>query len=182
MKKYKDLDDFKNNFEKDLKNDIDSYLWTYAKTYCDKAAEELTETAKYAIEQFYEDYNEDEKYYKRTNNLKNNSYKLYFHNNGTKLYGGVKISADDMDTYYKREHGEKVERDPFLVLESAWEGGWHGIYGMHYEEGKTGVIPMKIVDDKMKDKKFLDDLHKTAIKAAKQEKYELIEDYIKNLK
>lgn len=178
MKKYKSVEEFLNNYKTDLWNDCEKYLKTYAIEYCTKAADDLTETAKYAIEEFYNDY--DERRYKRTNNLKNNSYKRYYKNNGKRVWGGVEISADNMDTYYrKNKDGIIEERDPFLVFSTAWESGLHGIYGWHTEEGKRGIVPTDIVNKKIKDKNFLKELDDAAYKKAKIQDYALLDMYLK---
>ena len=75
-----------------LKKDLEKYLYTFADAYCREARYEITKMAKNAIEQFYKDYgpnNGEPWFYKRTDDLKDNSYKPYYHNNGKRIYGGV---------------------------------------------------------------------------------------------
>lgn len=173
MKQYKSVKEFEN----DLKNECRKYLTTFAIEYCSKAADELTKTAKYAIDEFYNDYNE--RYYKRTDNLRENSYKRYYKNHGKRVVGGVYIGSDYMDTYYKKTQDGLIERDPFLVASTAWESGLHGIYGWHTEDGNKGVVPIDIVNEKMKDKKFLSNLEKSALTKAMSQKYEILSYILK---
>lgn len=173
MKKYRSVEEF----ERDLKNECRKYLTTFAIEYCSKAADELTNTAKYAIEEFYRDYNPN--WYDRTNNLKDNSYKRYYKNHGKRVIGGVYIGSDYMDNYYKKTKNGLIERDPFLVASTAWESGLHGIYGWHTEDGKNGVVPIDIVNKKMKDKKFLENLEESAYKKAMSQNYEILSYILK---
>ena len=170
MKEYKSFNEFKS----DLRKECRDYLTTFGITYCKKAADELTETAKYAIEAFYNDY--DPTWYdNRTYDLKLNSYKRYYHKkNGLYVSGGVYIGTKYMQPYYR--NGEI--RDPMLVAATAWETGLHGILGWHVEEGSRGVIPMQIIEDKMKDPKFLNDLETTATKAADAQAGEILKQVL----
>lgn len=159
--------------ELEIRNEIRDYLRTYARTFCQEAAKELTKTAKYAIKAFYDDY--EPNWYKRDENLLKNSYKHYYHDNGRRVAGGVKISDEDMNPYYKRiKKGVKEIRDPFLVVESAWDGGWHGIYGMYTAEHRMSPTPLEIVKDKMEDEIFLSDAHEKATKKANSKSYKHI--------
>lgn len=171
---------FDSKVEQDLKRDIVNMFNATMSAYCKKAADELTETAKYAISEFYKDYQPD--WYDRTYNLKNNSYKRYYKNHSShftgRFTGGVYIGTDYMKTYYKETQDGLVERDPFIVASTAWEGGLHGIYGWHTEEGRNGVIPMKIIDDKMKDEKFLSELEDVARTAMYKQKYKYLGNFI----
>lgn len=169
MKKYKSVEEF----ERDLKRECREYLTTFAIEYCSKAADELTKIAKYAIEEFYNDY--DTLRYNRTENLLNNSYKRYYRNHVKRIVGGVYIGSDYMNTYYKKTKDGLIERDPFLVASTAWESGLHGIYGWHTENGINSIIPIDIINKKMKDKKFLDNLEKFAKKKAMSQKYEILD-------
>lgn len=140
--------------QRDLKNDIELLLKTYATTFCKEAANEAVKFAKYAIEQFYNDYTPKE--YVRTNNLKNNSYKRYYHNNGHGyVQGGVTIYSDDMFDNYDGV-------DPFYVADAGWHG-WHGAKGSDFISGNFNntnfrpiftTPPLDIVRGKMKEKDF----------------------------
>ena len=153
------LKDFINNdVERKLMSEIDDLYRKCQAAYCRKAADELTKVAKYAIEAFYDDY--DPTWYKRTYNLRDNSYERFYKNNGRQCWGGVIIGTDNMDAYYRdsRHPEEGLERDPYLVASTAWESGLHGIYGWHTEEGRNRIRPLDLIDQKMKDKKFLKEL------------------------
>lgn len=145
-----------------IKKEIEEMFKTTNAAYCQKAADELTKTAKYAIEAFYNDY--DPTWYKRTYNLEKNSYERYYKNNGRRCWGGVFIGTDNMNAYYRdsRHPEEGLERDPYLVAATAWESGLHGIEGWHTEEGRSRIVPMDLIDQKMKDAKFLQELEYAA--------------------
>lgn len=159
-------------FDKKLMNECRTYLETFAITFCKNAADELTKTAEYAISEFYKDY--EPSWYVRTYELENKSYKRYYKNNGRRAWGGVYIGDKYMKSYNKNIN-EPITRDPYLVTSTAWESGLHGIYGWHTEEGNKGVIPMEIIDEKMKDKKFLKELDNKAEQAAKSKSYEILD-------
>lgn len=159
-------------FEKKLWDECSTFLETFATTFCKNAADELTKTAEYAISEFYNDY--EPSWYDRTYELKNNSYKRYYKNNGRRAWGGVYIGDKYMTPYYKNNNNEQIIRDPFLVTSTAWESGLHGIYGWHTEEGNKGIVPIEIVDAKMRDKKFLKELDNKAYQAAKSESGEIL--------
>ena len=174
MKQYKSYNEFKS----DLRKECRDYLTTFGTTYCKKAADELTETAKYAIEAFYNDYNPT--WYERTNNL-NKSYRKYYHNNSRRVWGGVYIGTEYMKPYYRNDNSDQI-RDPMLVVATAWETGLHGISGWHVKEGNRGVIPMQIIEDKMKDIKFLNSLEITATKAANSQAGEILKQVLNSEK
>lgn len=159
-----------NKAQKEAWDEVEDFLHTYAKTFCKHAAEEITKTAESTIEAFYNDY--DPKWYHRTGYIKD-SYHYYYHDNGRRVYGGVRIDAKDMKTYKKRVADGWIDRDPWLVMESVWEGGWHGIYGYHTEERMTPT-PLEIVQEKMNDQKFISELDKLATQAAKSKSYKHI--------
>ena len=164
MKKYKNYAAFR----KDLYNECKAYLTAYGIAYCQKAADELTKAAQIAIEQFYNGYEPapmNKGGYDRTYNLKNNSYKRYYKNNGRVAEGGVYIGSDYMDTYYKKTREGFVERDPDLVSSTAWETGLHGIYGLHVESG-VNEIPIVMFNKKFNDKEFQDSLEEAGELAA----------------
>lgn len=162
-----------NNIKKDLRNkikkEVRDYTEKYCVAYCQKAADEITEFAKSAIYQFYNDYTPS--IYDRTYDLRDNSYKRYYHNNGHgKYYGGVRITSEDMSTY---QPGTVYETDPFEVVTAAYNG-WHGdpIRNIYT------TPPLEIIREKMKDKKFLNSIEEYAINMAAKGNYEIIKDLI----
>ena len=156
------------NYTKEIqefRDDIREYLKTYARTFCGVAADELTRVAKSAMADFYNDYSP--KVYQRTFDLRDNSYKRYFRDNGRRVYGGVRISAENMQPYGNIWTGRLV--DPEIIVNSAWEHGWHG-------RGDIGIPPMsptplEIVRERMFDDKFISDLNDVATKAANSNTY-----------
>lgn len=167
-------------FDKDLLKDVTDMMKIAATTYCKKAADELTKTAEYAISEFYNDYTPQS--YKRTYNLKNNSYKRYYKNNGHMVYGGVYIGSEYMDTYYTWTEEGKEAIDPYIVAATSWESGLHGIYSEDQSwrtvEGVRGIVPIEIVNAKMTDKKFLKELENEAEKASRLKKYKYLNKFL----
>lgn len=145
---------------KQLQQDVDKYLKTFAKTYCKAAADNITDFAKSAIEQFYTDYSPH--YYVRTHNLMNNSYERYFHDNGRIMYGGVRISSNNMHDNYNGTP-EQV----------AWSG-WHGYHGLPLSDSIQTTAPLSIVEDMMNNQSFLQTIESQAQKAADSERYRYI--------
>lgn len=164
-------DIFSDQIKQGLRKDIIKMFRASMSAYCKKAADELTKTAEYAMQDFYNDYKP--KWYDRTYDLKNKSYSRYYRNHGNRFSGGVSIGSEEMKTHYKNAN-ELEERDPYLIASTAWESGLHGIYGWHTEEGSNGIIPMQIIDEKMKDKKFLNELEDNANDAIYKQTYKYL--------
>ena len=100
------------------RRDIKLCSQIFATTAGKMAADEGVKIAKQAIEIFYSSYSPS--IYRRTDNLKNNSYERYYKNNGNKVYGGVIISSNKMAEYqYGTWSAAKV-------VSSTWAGGTHG--------------------------------------------------------
>lgn len=157
-------------FDKELFDEITRYVKIYAYTYCKEAEKELTKTAEYAIDKFYNEYTP--KYYDRTYDFRNNSVVPYFHDNGRKFYGGVKISGENMRPY---QEGTKSETDPFEVVEFATHG-WHGhpIRNIYYSPTIS-----EIIEEKVNDQKFHNDLNKKAKKVANAQSYNIFGKFLK---
>ena len=149
--------------EKDFQKDIDKWMRTYAETYCKQASREITEMAKDAIQKFYDHYTP--KYYDRTEDLLKKSYSPYYHDNGRKIYGGVRISSANMKPY----KGAGISQ--YEIATSAWRKGLHGFE----ERDKNNTIhsfpPIAMVQISMGNKSFLDGLNKKASDAAKKQNY-----------
>ena len=153
------------SFQQSLEKDLKKWVKTYAQAYCKQAAIELTETAKYAIQKFYNDYDPD--YYDRTYNLLNNSYSLYYHNNGKKIYGGVRISSVNMNDY---KNGTTAND----VVGWTWFEGKHGFYDYDVDYPIYTYPPINIVKEKRNDPVFLKKLTDIATKEAKRQSYEVL--------
>lgn len=152
-----------------LKKDLEKYLYTFADAYCREARYEITKMAKNAIEQFYKDYgpnNGEPWFYKRTDDLKDNSYKPYYHNNGKRIYGGVRITSEDMSPYNR---GTKSETDPFEVAKFAYDG-WHG----HPAINIHTTPPLEMIRENMKNEQFLHRINKNAERVALEQDYEYL--------
>lgn len=101
-----------------LQSDISKYLRSYAIAYASAAATFGPMIAKQAIEEFYGSYDPVE--YIRTENLLNNSYSRYYHNNGNIVYGGVRIHSGNMNEYVGGGW------DAATVAKQTWAAGRHG--------------------------------------------------------
>lgn len=132
----------------DLRSDIQKLLKTAAREVANIAADELTECAKSAITQFYQESQQiTSGRYMNTNNLLNNSYQKYKHDNGSGAYGGVKITTSAMGDYpswYPKGHTFSGE----IVGNWAWNDGQHG--GGNYAV-QGSIIPIEIVKEKYYD-------------------------------
>lgn len=164
------MDKDSSKFLNELYKDCETYLKTYARAYCREAKKELTKTAKYAIQQFYNDYTP--RYYVRTNNLLRRSYKSYYKDNGRQVYGGVYITSENMFENY-----DGVSAN--YVMEAGWSG-WHGMKGSDYINNWELIPnirpiytepPINIVKDKKDDEKFQEKLSKKADKIARSQGY-----------
>lgn len=110
--------------------DIKKFVEIYCKTGAKIAGEEFEKRAKKAIQAFYNDYSPT--WYDRTGNMMNNSFRKYYHNNSDIIYGGVKISSENMFSYPpKKWSGTPVpgpnypygQSNPDSILFGVWEVG-----------------------------------------------------------
>ena len=115
----------------DIDADIKKFVEIYCKTGAKIAGEEFEKRAKKAIQAFYNDYSPT--WYKRTGNMMH-SFKKYYHNNSDIIYGGVRISDEEMKSYgyaYKFHSWHKVpgpyypygQDNPGSILFGVWEVG-----------------------------------------------------------
>lgn len=114
----------------------------YAQKVCAKTAsliaDEMSKTAKYAIDAFYNDYTPS--YYKRHYyNFNKNSYKRFYQNrHGKKFVGGIELTPENMDDIYKYPTE--------AVYHFVYDYGYHGL-----PLNNTPVMsptPMEILLDK----------------------------------
>lgn len=152
--------------DKELQKDINKYLKTFAETYCKQAAKEITEMAKDSIQKFYDNYTP--KYYNRTDDLLNNSYSPYYHNNGRNVYGGVRISSANMQPY------KGVGISAYEIASSAWRQGLHGFEERDKNNRIHTFPPIAMVQMGMGDKKFLDRLQNNASSVAEKQHYSIL--------
>ena len=148
-----------------IRSDILKYMETYAKTYCKEASRLLTEKAEEATSKFYNDYTPE--YYIRTNDFKDNSYESYYHNNGKRVYGGVRLGSKNMSDY----EGASA----FEVASLAWNG-WHGDptgYNGHFSPIRTEP-PIEIVKDYFYSDEFRQKLKQAATTTANNQKYSVL--------
>ena len=118
-------------------------------------ADKMTETAKYAINKFYDDYTP--MYYNRHYfNFKNNSFRRYYKNQHSKTFiGGVELTPERMQDVYQ---------DPVREVFDSVYAGFHGVSSM-FENPKSFTVtprmkpsPMEILKKKQENiKKNLDD-------------------------
>lgn len=153
-----------------LKEDIEKYMTTTAEVYCREGMYEITKMAHYAMAKFYADYKP--KYYDRTydlfdpkkHELSNGSVIPYYHNNGKRIYGGVRISSENMSLY------QPYSKSPTNPADVAWFA-WHGYHGHPLRDISMSVSPLDIVRKMMKKEQFLKKIANAALDAAKKQKY-----------
>lgn len=89
--------------EKDLIDDLKKYASTVCVSLAGQVRDELYETARYAIEEFYNDYSP--LYYKRHfYNFKEKSFFKYYKNpHNSIIRGGIELSSEQMDDIYRAE-------------------------------------------------------------------------------
>ena len=130
MKKY--VDDMVDNIIRDNYQAVRQGLY---KTVL-KIEQDFYNQGKIYLDNYYNEYSPD--YYKRTNNLRDNSLRKYHKYTGFRLTSvetGISFSTEGMDIY-KRSNGAKPwETSPFNTLEdyvlyNAMEG-YHGREGLH---------------------------------------------------
>ena len=151
------------------------YAKRYATAYCQLAAAELTETAKKAIQRFYDDYKPV--YYNRTFDLLNNSYTKYYRNTGRVIYGGVYINSNKMQDYPNGDGSRKPlsERKTSLytsaedVLNRVWRYGYRG------KAPITTPPPLLDILEKRIDPDFRQTLSKWGHTQAQKHKYNHIQ-------
>ena len=108
-----------------LRADVYKYIKSFGEKYTSQAAEKFTEAARETIiDVFYGAYSP--MYYHRTDDLANNSYYKYKHNNGSKMYGGVVISSRDMSDYSNSWQSLKSVTPASDVVSWTWSKGYHG--------------------------------------------------------
>lgn len=162
----------KHNKQKELEQDLRLYAETFREAYVKEAATLLTQTATIAIQRFYDDYTP--RYYKRTNNLLRHSYSKYYHNNGKRLYGGVRISAKDMLPY--DVSGGKGTPSPLTekVVMWSWKYGYHGYYNHDPNQAILTVAPALIVENTLTKTWFLRNLNHAASLAVRKNTYQVL--------
>ena len=100
-----------------LEQSLQRFADNVALAAANKAADEITERYKWVINKFYNSYKPD--WYRRTYNLRDNSFKKYVKNSHKGVYyGGVSISSEYMEDSYKKYSPDKI-------LDFALEG-FHG--------------------------------------------------------
>lgn len=141
---------------KDLIETISDDLMAYSREIVRYASQEirdrLTQEAKKAIEQFYQDYTPGDHYranhpefegekpwfYDRTYNLKK-AYKSVYVNHGDHIKSGVILSPDFMDDVY---HGTRT-----MVFNMTWGSGFHGHDAWEsYHEPGTDFVPYAVTN------------------------------------
>lgn len=148
-------------FEKDLRR----YMKTFAQACAKEASKQITRQAKTCIEMFYLQYIPT--CYRRTENLKDNSYVSYYHNNGRAYYGGTRITSDFMVSNY--------QDDPFVVAKLSWDG-WHGSptgYGGRFPSIRT-TPPLNTLQEFVNDDKFQNFIMECGNRAASSQNYNYI--------
>ena len=152
--------------EKELQKDINKYLKSFAETYCKQATIAITDMARNAIQRFYDEY--EPEYYNRTDDLLNNSYSPYYHNNGRNVYGGVRIHSGNMQPYV----GSGISE--FEIASSAWKEGIHGFEERDPLKRIHTYPPIAMVQMEMGNKSFLNRLQQNASSVAEKQQYSIL--------
>ena len=154
--------------EEALQRDINQFLTTYAISFGNEAANKITKLAGQAIQVFYDQYTP--KYYDRYEDLLNNSYIRYYHNNGRAVYGGVAINADNMQDY---RHGNQITPKE-KVAEWTWTKGYHGYLNHDPNQPIYTFPPLAMLQQSISSTGFVDDICSYADKVASSKKFRVI--------
>lgn len=109
-----------------IQADVEKFVKIYCSTGARITADIFTKIASLTIQEFYNDYSP--KYYDRTFDMRDNSYKKYLHNNGRSYTGGVRISPNSLDSY-KRTPGPNYpygQSNPTSIFYGVWYDGYRG--------------------------------------------------------
>lgn len=153
-----------------VEKELDLYLKTYATTYAKKGMEMITSLASEAIALFYEDYNPP-KYYHRTEDLLENSFSSYFHNNNKQWRGGVRIHSDKMRDY---THGHSTT-PASTVVEWTWMSGYHGYRNHDIHDPIFTFPPYLMITDYIRQPSFRKELDAAAKSAALSHEYKYLD-------
>lgn len=105
--------------EAEFRSDLERYMKTRVRAYAKAAADAGQTLAASALMSFYASYSPT--MYQRTGNLLN-SFKRYYRDNGTRVYGGVRITTEGMSDYMTGTWSTSQ------VASATWLGGQHGNY------------------------------------------------------
>lgn len=155
-----------------LESDLVKYFHKTLSYTASLIADELTETAAFSIDAFYNDYS-PRYYHRHYYNFKNKSFRRYYSNPHGKTYaGGVELTPEMMDSIYQDPVGE--------VFDMVYSG-FHGVssgYEKPYSFTATPVMkpsPMEIILQKKEE--IVKGINKYVQKgqdAASKEKYAVI--------
>lgn len=158
--------------KQDLVNDVELFLKTYAQSYAKGASKRFTEAAKQTIvDVFYNAYSQ--KYYDRTDDLRNNSAYEYFKDNGTCLYGGVVIGDRDMSDYINNWHGNNSITPASSVVSWTWRSGYHGYLNGDPSQRIQTFPPLSALE--MEVGNITQELENQASDIAKQQQYSVLQ-------
>lgn len=126
-------------------NGLFNALVKYGNEVCRKTAQniatDLTKTAEFAINEFYEDYS-PVMYQRHFYNFERKSFKRYYeHSHSKKFYGGVELTPERMDDIYEGTVNQ--------VFSSVYNG-WHGVpMGKYTQEiERMDPTPYDIIYDR----------------------------------
>lgn len=125
--------------DNDIKKAITSYVSDIAKNIAQDIADEMTETTRLAISDFYEDYDPEDlsthngvTYYYRHWNF-DKSFKRYYSNHKPRFSGGVELLMDDLPDVYRGTNA--APKNVFWRVYS----GYHGIASFQSAKGQTHI-------------------------------------------
>ena len=168
------LEDFRQKIERDAKK----YATNIAKYMAQEIADDMTEVAKSAIEDFYAQYDPEDAslhngkvYYYRHWNFKN-SYKRYYKNRRPVFVGGIELLRSELPNVYEGKNS-----DPQSVFDRVYLG-YHGIASFQNCNPPVPILtpsPWRRIQDKFKEiQSQLPNYEKRASKKARKDSYEYI--------
>lgn len=122
----------------ELKEDLQKVLTSACVGFATSARDDITEAAKQAIEDFYDDY-DPVKYRRHYYNFRENSFEKYYKNpHGQIVRGGVIFTPNSLDDIYKL--------DAPSVFSLVIEQGAHGGTGLDKFPPPLSPPPLQIVE------------------------------------
>lgn len=176
-----------------LEADIKKMRETFCKTITQKAAERIEKFAAKEMEGYYDEY--EPTYYKRTNQMYNDSYKQFLPNPEGNIYrGGIEIDSSFTEHHNGFIDNLKDIKGDFQSMKfseediytSVWDKGWHGKQSSHH----TGItrytswtettifhgMPHRFdrVKQKASTSSFFNSLERSGLAAVKRQKYSVL--------
>ena len=170
-------------FIEDIEKDSRDYATNIAKIMAKDIADEMAETARSAIQIFYNQYDPEDvtthngniNYYRHWN-FEKKSYQRFYRNHDPRFYGGIKLLMEEFPNVYTGTNSS-----PQSVFWRVYSG-YHGIASFMSAKGKTSInvpimtpAPIEIINKKFQ---FIQNnltvYERKAAKEARKKKYKYI--------